>query len=210
MQIHLFMPQISSKSISSSFNPIQWMIWEITEELPFFQTFPTQWLLNGDKVNQKTLESSAARFCLWQLCQKISNDEWHFQKDIRNKPHFEQSDYHISLSHSYPFVAAAICKGNQVGIDVEIFGRNVEKIGPRFLSLEEWEIRQNSQVELTKAWTCKEAVYKAVGVPGLSFQQEIMLPNESVHIFDIHVKEKNITIQIEEFGRFTCAIAKVN
>ena len=203
------MPQISSKSLLLSSTSLQWMIWEITEELSFFQTFPENWTTNKDQeiVSQKKLESSAARFCLWSLCQQISEGPWDLRKDDRNRPYFDQSDYHISLSHSFPFVAAVISHKKTVGIDLERFGRNVEKIGPRFLSAEEWNRWQDSHSDLTKAWTCKEAIYKAMGVPGLAFQQDIQLPSFANNPFKIHVRDKKITISTEVFQDFACSIA---
>ena len=203
------MPQISSKSLLLSSNALQWMIWEITEDLSFFQTFPENWTTNKDQeiVSQKKLESSAARFCLWSLCQQISEGPWDLRKDERNRPYFDQSDYHISLSHSFPFVAAIISHKKSVGIDLERFGRQVGKIGPRFLSAEEWNRWQDSHSDLTKAWTCKEAIYKAMGVPGLAFQQDIRLPSFADNPFKIHVRDKKITISTEVFQDFACSIA---
>ena len=203
------MPQISSKSLLLSSNALQWMIWEITEDLSFFQTFPENWTTNKDQeiVSQKILESSAARFSLWSLCQQISEGPWDLRKDDRNRPYFDQSDYHISLSHSFPFVAAIISHKKSVGIDLERFGRQVEKIGPRFLSAEEWNRWQDSHSDLTKAWTCKEAIYKAMGVPGLAFQQDIQLPSFANNPFKIHVRDKKITISTEVFQDFACSIA---
>lgn len=203
------MPQISSHSLQLSSHSLQWMIWEITEDLPFFQTYPENWVSDNhqDIVSQKKLESSAARFCLWILCQQISEGMWDLRKDERNRPYFDQSDYHISLSHSFPFVAAVISHKKAVGIDIERFGRNVEKIGPRFLSAEEWNRWQNSHSDLTKAWTCKEAIYKAMGVPGLAFQQDIQLPLFAYNPFEIHVLDKKITISTEVFEDFACSIA---
>ena len=203
------MPQISSKSLLLSSNALQWMIWEITEDLSFFQTFPENWTTNKDQeiVSQKILESSAARFSLWSLCQQISEGPWDLRKDDRNRPYFDQSDYHISLSHSFPFVAAIISHKKSVGIDLERFGRQVEKIGPRFLSAEEWNLWQDSHSDLTKAWTCKEAIYKAMGVPGLAFQQDIQLPSFANNPFKIHVRDKKITISTEVFEDFACSIA---
>ena len=203
------MPQISSKSLLLSSNALQWMIWEITEDLSFFQTFPENWTTNKDQeiVSQKKLESSAARFCLWNVCQQISEGPWDLRKDERNRPYFDQSDYHISLSHSFPFVAAIISHKKSVGIDLERFGRQVEKIGPRFLFAEEWNLWQDSHSDLTKAWTCKEAIYKAMGVPGLAFQQDIQLPSFANNPFKIHVRDKKITISTEVFQDFACSIA---
>jgi len=207
------MPQISSHSLQLSSHSLQWMIWEITEDLPFFQTYPENWLTHKSqesRASQKKLESSAARFCLWNLCQHHSVGPWDLRKDERNRPYFDSSNFHISLSHSFPFVAAVISHEKPVGIDLERYGRNVEKIGPRFLSAEEWNRWHDSHAHLTMAWTCKEAIYKAMGVPGLAFQPDIQLPQLATNSFEIDVRDKKISISMEEFEHFACSIAIVN
>jgi 4'-phosphopantetheinyl transferase EntD len=70
-------------------------------------------------------------------------------------------------------VAAACSRKFRIGIDIEKPGRNIEKIAPRFLSAKEWGKWQSSSNLLTLAWSAKESVYKAVGIPGLSFQKEM-------------------------------------
>ena len=207
------MPQISSHSLQLPSHSMQWMIWKITEDLPFFQTYPENWVtqkIQENKVTQKNIESSAARFCLWNLCQQISDEPWDLRKDERNRPFFDSSNYHISLSHSFPFVAAVISQEKQVGIDLERYGRNIEKIGPRFLSAEEWNLWHDIPTHLTMAWTCKEAIYKAMGVQGLSFQSDIELPQLTFNSFEIPVMGKNISIIMEEFEHFAVSIAIVN
>jgi len=207
------MPQISSNSFLISSDSLNWMIWKITEDVSFFETFPENWLLGESQKNsasQKKIESTAARFCLWNLCQQIAKGPWDLKKDERNRPYFDKSDYHISLSHSFPFVAAVISHKKPAGIDLERYGRNIEKIGPRFLNAEEWSRWYDKHADLTKAWTCKEAVYKAMGISGLSFQQDILLSSFDLNAFDIQVKERKISVIMEEFEHFVCSIAIEN
>jgi hypothetical protein len=49
-----------------------------------------------------------------------------------------------------------------------------------------------------------------MGAPGLSFQQDILLPQTIHKRFDIKVKNTMISLQIETFEKFACAIAMVN
>jgi hypothetical protein len=49
-----------------------------------------------------------------------------------------------------------------------------------------------------------------MGVPGLAFQQDIKLPQIANNPFEIHVKDKKITISMEEFEHFACSIAIEN
>lgn len=162
------MPQIFSKISADNF---QILVWKIEEPIAFFETFPVSWSTPSIENPIKKLESIAARYCLHQLSTEF--DSLILVQNDRNRPFFEDSDWQISLTHSYPYVAAACSRQNRIGIDLEKPGRNIEKIAPRFLSATELMKWKNTSNLLTLAWSAKESIYKAVGKPGLSFQKEI-------------------------------------
>ena len=199
------MPQIFSNISSADF---QLLVWEIEETLTFFETFPSCWSI-AEVVNPiKKLESTAARYCLHQLATEF--DTLQLVQNDRNRPFFKDSDWHISLTHSYPFVAAACSRKNRIGIDVEKPGRNIEKIAPRFLSASElakWKEHSNL---LTLAWSAKESVYKAVGKPGLSFQKEIEIGdlNQNPSEAQVATGEK-VEIFWEEYPKFSLTVALI-
>jgi phosphopantetheinyl transferase len=199
------MPQIFSKISSADF---QFMIWKIEEPLAFFEIFPATWS-SPDAVNPiKKLESAAARYCLHQLSTEL-NGLILVQND-RNRPYFQDSNWHVSLTHSYPFVGAVFSRKHRIGIDLEKPGRNIEKIAPRFLSAKEWEKWKSSSNLLTLAWSAKESVYKAVGIPGLSFQKEIEVVD-----FDqnptkaLLAKGNEIALFWEEYPDFSLTLALI-
>jgi len=199
------MPQIFSKISSADF---QFMIWKIEEPLAFFEIFPATWS-SPDAVNPiKKLESAAARYCLHQLSTEL-NGLILVQND-RNRPYFQDSNWHVSLTHSYPFVGAVFSRKHRIGIDLEKPGRNIEKIAPRFLNANEWEKWQTSSNLLTLAWSAKESVYKAVGKLGLSFQKEIEIEDLNVNPTKAKVSEvNNITLFWEEFPEFSLTVALI-
>lgn len=164
------MPQIFSKISSEDF---QILVWKIEEPIAFFESFPASWSTPTIENPIKKLESVAARYCLHQLSSEF--DSLILVQNDRNRPFFQDSDWHISLTHSYPYVAAASSRIKRIGIDVEKPGRNIEKIAPRFLCTSELEKWENASHLLTLSWSAKESIYKAVGKPGLSFQKEIVL-----------------------------------
>ena len=133
------MPQILFQSSPTMPNEWHVMVWHIQEELAHFQNFPHSWApAQPTKHPQKFLESCAARFCLWKLCQQMEIELPIFQQDDRNRPFLQDSEWHISLTHAYPYAAAAIRKHHPVGIDVENKGRKIKPISARFLSSEEY------------------------------------------------------------------------
>lgn len=199
------MPQIFSKISADNF---QILVWKIEEPFAFFETFPASWSTPSIENPIKKLESVAARYCLHQLSPEF--DSLILVQNDRNRPFFEDSDWHISLTHSYPYVAAACSRKNRIGIDLEKPGRNIEKIAPRFLCAAELAKWKDASNLLTLAWSAKESIYKAVGKPGLSFQKEIEICDfeQNPSKAQIVTGEK-IEIFWEEFPEFSLTVALI-
>lgn len=199
------MPQIFSKISSADF---QFMIWKIEEPQAFFESFPASWS-TPDVLNPvKKLESTAVRYCLHQMSSDF--EELILIQNDRNRPYFQNSDWQVSLTHSYPYVAAACSRKFRIGIDIEKPGRNIEKIAPRFLSEKEWVKWQNSSNLLTLAWSAKESVYKAAGKPGLSFQKEIEIADFDQNPTNAQIETVDeITLFWEEYPDFSLTIALI-
>lgn len=199
------MPQIFSKISADNF---QILVWKIEEPFAFFETFPASWSTPTIENPIKKLESIAARYCLHQLSPEF--ESLVLVQNDRNRPFFQNSEWHISLTHSYPYVAAACSPEKRIGIDLEKPGRNIEKIAPRFLcpaELAKWKDTSNL---LTLAWSAKESIYKAVGKPGLSFQKEMEIIdfNQNPCKAQISTKEE-IAIYWEEFPEFSLTVALI-
>ena len=92
--------------------------------------------------------------------------------DSHRKPFLVNSKLNLSISHSR-VLAAVILSDNPVGIDTEETTRSVAKIAPRFLTEDEllWtsESDDPGKAQLF-CWSCKEAVFKIMGIPGLDFR----------------------------------------
>lgn len=199
------MPQIFSKISSEDF---QILVWKIEEPIAFFETFPGSWSTPSIENPIKKLESVAARYCLHQLSSEL--DSLVLVQNNRNRPFFQDSDWHISITHSYPYVAAAFSPEKRVGIDVEKPGRNIEKIAPRFLSAAELEKWKDTSNLLTLAWSTKESIYKAVGKPGLSFQKEIEISDFEQNPGKAQlITGEEIDVFWEEFPEFSLTVALI-
>jgi phosphopantetheinyl transferase len=199
------MPQIFSKI---SANDFQILVWKIEEPIAFFETFPASWSTPSIENPIKKLESVAARYCLHQLSSEF--DSLILAQNDRNRPFFEDSNWHISLTHSYPYVAAACSLKNRIGIDLEKPGRNIEKIAPRFLCVAELAKWKDTSNLLTLAWSSKESIYKAVGKPGLSFQQEIEISDFNQNPCKARIATgEEIEVIWEEFPEFSLTIALI-
>lgn len=171
------MPEISS-CLSQHSHDTFVKIWKIDETADFFHKFPDSWSIPPIQAHlqaNKYLESMAARFCLWELMKSQKLTDFDLQQDDRQRPFLLHPEWHISISHSYPFAAACLSKKLRTGIDIEKIGRNVEQVAPRFLNSSELAQWKGDPMKLTLAWSAKESIYKAWRKPGLSLQKEIHL-----------------------------------
>ena len=83
----------------------------------------------------------------------------------------------ISISHSEEMVAILISKESGIGVDVEKINKKVDSIKSKFLNQKEisYLSGDGETRNLTRAWTAKEAIYKALRKPGIIFSENILL-----------------------------------
>lgn len=83
----------------------------------------------------------------------------------------------VSISHSRRTACLAVGHDRPVGVDVEEAREQLRHVAPRILSRAELMVYGKSLSLLLKAWSMKEALYKAALIPGLDFRTDIMLPD---------------------------------
>ena len=84
---------------------------------------------------------------------------------------------YISISHSATHAAVAVSNA-PIGIDIEQPRPQLERVAARFLSEREQAAAQSIGNGLLKAWTAKEAVFKAVPEQGVDFARDIVLSDD--------------------------------
>jgi len=105
------------------------------------------------------------------------------------------SDLNISISHSNFMAAIVLSDHNKAGIDIELKENKIINIQNKFLNeSEKLENEYQSHVDyLTMIWTAKESIYKALGIKGVSFSDNIIIKNinkNKGHGYYINGKEK--------------------
>jgi len=91
-------------------------------------------------------------------------------------PFIAGRDIHMSISHSRSHAALALCRERPVGIDIETVRPQLARVASRVFSEEELAVYGTNQCGLLRAWTLKEALYKAALTPGVDFRHGICLP----------------------------------
>ncbi|MTI39153.1 4'-phosphopantetheinyl transferase family protein [Fulvivirga lutimaris] len=131
--------------------------------------------MNLYKVDNKKLEWLSARILIKLMAAQFDSQFEGLIKDEHGKPSLRNSTYQISLSHSYPYVAAIIDKTKDVGIDIEQPKEKLQRVAHRFLSKTELEFIKDDTTMLCKAWCGKETLYKIYGQRGLIFSKNLLL-----------------------------------
>jgi 4'-phosphopantetheinyl transferase len=64
-----------------------------------------------------------------------------------------------------------------LGFDIEEYHLKIQNIAPKFLHKDEYYAAEslNPIETLTRIWTAKEALYKALNIPGISFSKQLLI-----------------------------------
>lgn len=95
--------------------------------------------------------------------------------DPHGAPFIEGFEGHISVTHGGGYALLAIDREHRIGIDCEAYRPQLQRVASKFLSAGELPVHAASPMALLRAWTIKEAIFKALGDPALTISQ-ISLP----------------------------------
>ncbi len=89
----------------------------------------------------------------------------------------------LSISHSKNYCAIAYGEG-EMGLDIEEIDGRIERISSRFLNESEHIfIGKHQQLDLTKIWTMKEAMFKLNPRTGIDFKTELLIETKEGTVF---------------------------
>ena len=154
-----------------------WGIWKITEEEDALPQQVNAYESIPDSIThpEKRLEFIAGRVLARKLLEAIGKKFEGVTKDMYGKPFFKESIYQLSLTHSFPYVAAITDKNKSVGIDLEQIKDKLVKIGPRVLDSAELQDAGSDATKHCIYWCAKEAMIKIYGKKDLVFAEHLLV-----------------------------------
>ena len=123
----------------------------------------------------KRLEFLAGRVLIKTLLNEWGIGFRGMTKDAFGKPFLAGSDIKVSLSHSYPYVAAILHTHKNVGIDLEQPKSKLLRIGPRVLAAGELTDAGDNVVKHCIYWCAKETLIKIHGKKDLIFSKNLLV-----------------------------------
>ena len=135
--------------------------------------------LNSDEKNLIKLKKSILlreQFLATRKVLALENSNYKITYNNNGKPSLN-SKYNISISHSQEIAALVISDNSKIGLDVQLNENKIFNIQDKFLNpSEKLNIGENPSLKiLTMIWTSKESIYKAVGLKGISFSDNIKI-----------------------------------
>lgn len=112
------------------------------------------------------------------LIRRLLGNDVDLGHDVNGAPLIIGRDINISISHSRADAVVALDSSRRVGIDTETWRDQLTRVAGKFLSPAELQVYTTPRL-LLRAWTVKEAVYKAASIPGLPFIGGIILDTSS-------------------------------
>ena len=149
---------------------------------------------DSNLIKAKKNELVREQFLAVRKTLQLEDPSYKIRYDESGKP-IINSALNISISHSKSMAAIVFSEHNKVGIDIEHKEKKIINIQDKFLNdSEKQENEYQSNVDyLTMIWTAKESIYKALGIKGVSFSDNIIIKNinkNKGHGYYINGKEK--------------------
>lgn len=149
----------------------------MTERLPDIygvEVYVTKFLDEEKELGQIKAQGKAVS----RLISRVFGDNARIEHRPDGSPVIIGSSREISISHCTGMAALAVGKSQRIGIDIELPRPTLRRVADKFISATEFDRWGADDTMLLKAWTIKEALYKAAGQRGVNFADDVKLPED--------------------------------
>jgi 4'-phosphopantetheinyl transferase len=170
------MPLVHSEKIEQTSTLLVWKLTETETELFGMLDSPHNFgELTDISHPQKKREWLASRLLIKILTEQAGVTYEGTYKDDHGKVYLSQREAHISITHTYDYVAAVLNVHKSVGIDMEKLDAKLQRTAKKFLNEQEYLHASNNVRLLAMYWCAKEAIYKLYGKNKVSFKNDIQI-----------------------------------
>jgi 4'-phosphopantetheinyl transferase len=127
------------------------------------------------KSESRTREWLGARLLAYTLLEKLSAPPLLLHRKETGMPVCSEAGWHVSLTHSGPWVGALVSCSDQVGIDIELRHEKILRLAPRFLNEPELQAADGDLEKVLLYWSAKETLYKVYQQKELIFKEQLLV-----------------------------------
>lgn len=170
------MPLVHSEKIEETSTLLLWKLTETEDELhtSLGSSYNSE-DLETISHPQKKREWLASRLLIKILVEQFGLHYEGTHKDEHGKAFLVNNASHISITHTFDYVAAVINPSAPVGIDMEKSDPKLQRTSKKYLSDPEFTHAENELAALCIYWCAKEAIYKLYGKKKISFKNSIYI-----------------------------------
>lgn len=170
-------------------------IWKIDESIEELLSFLDRKDISYFNIlNLKAKSKIQEKLAVRVLLKHLLKEEVDILYLPSGKPYLKTHQKYISISHTKGYVAVILTSEQETGVDIQYITPKVQNVQSRFISPLEFIDPENELIHLLLHWAAKETLYKAIGIPGLSFKDELFvkpfIPKENGH-FEASVDNVN-------------------
>jgi phosphopantetheinyl transferase len=125
-------------------------------------------------LESKKTDLSKEQFLSVRKLLELENPNFKIRYDKSGRPSIN-SKLNISISHSKELAGIVLSNSSKIGIDVQVSESKILNIPNKFLNDSEILNTEYDVDNLIMIWTAKESIYKALGINGASFSENIII-----------------------------------
>lgn len=166
------MPLIQTKKLNEDLLLGLWHITESSEVL--LSLLPNAYNLADFEtltIEKQQVEWLSSRLLCAMLLQNLGLAASPIQKDSYGKPFLVDTNFQISIAHSFPYATVALHQTKAIGIDIEAHSNKIVGVARRVFHAE--ELAWATPEDYTLLWCAKEAMYKCHGKRSIDFRQHL-------------------------------------
>jgi 4'-phosphopantetheinyl transferase len=154
----------------------KWAVWKMDESeeqlltlLPHHETYLEQ--MKTFTAPHRRQEWLSIRVLLYQML----GEEKEIIYNERRKPFISDHSFYISITHTKTYAALILSSTHEVSIDIEQYGRKVERVVSHFVRPDEQQspYKGDNIWSLLLHWSAKEAVYKYMDILEVDFMNDL-------------------------------------
>jgi phosphopantetheinyl transferase len=194
-----------------------WALWKIDEDEAALAAEIAPYEVVPSEITNiiKRREFLAGRVLVKTLLQSWSLQFHGLRKDGYGKPYLKEHNFQVSLSHSYPYVAAVIDRSRPVGIDLEQPKEKLLRVAARVLHPAELSDAGTDMVKHCLYWCAKETLVKIHGKKDLTLAENLRInpflkekQGELIGRIIEGISETTIPLQYHIFEKFVVVLNK--
>lgn len=203
--------------INDFFTPTscQLAVWHIDESIDKLERFRSLSISQSEELLQRKTDGAKKGFIAVRMALESLGISLH-DLTINAKGEPQLPNAFCSLSHCKDY-AIAVVGDAPLGIDVESYREQIVRIAPKFVHLNEQNFISSDKAipQLTRLWTAKEAIYKAMCHPGLALATQIEVApftlsdtsgSAAVYLAD---KQLSFSLQFSTFNEHEFTLAQL-